>query len=129
MARGARVRGNQTADRKADAPLVRSEGKTSMTPVAQLVATSAVKAFVNIRRLFRRRGRALIEARTRRMSYEIEFQSRVNTYRQANGMPPLSIEDFARPLLTARRQGTLTWSHSFMPPRFLAAELLHEISI
>jgi hypothetical protein len=64
-----------------------------MTAVAQLVATSAVKAFVNIRRLFRRCRRALIEARTRRMSHEIEFQSRVNTYRQANGMPPLSVED------------------------------------
>jgi hypothetical protein len=64
-----------------------------MTAVPQLVATSAVTAFVNIRRLFTRCRRALIEARTRRMSHEIEFQSRVNTYRQANGMPPLSVED------------------------------------
>jgi hypothetical protein len=64
-----------------------------MTAVVQFVATSAVKAFVNIRRLFGRSRRALIEARTRTMSHEIEFQSRVNTCRQANGMPQLSVED------------------------------------
>jgi hypothetical protein len=64
-----------------------------MIAIAQLVAISAVKAFVNIRRLFRRCRCALIEARARRISHEIEFQSRVNTYRQANGMPPLNAED------------------------------------
>jgi hypothetical protein len=64
-----------------------------MTAVAHLVTTSAVKAFVKIRRLFRRCRRALIVARARRVSHEIEFQSRVNTYRQANSMPPLSVED------------------------------------
>jgi hypothetical protein len=64
-----------------------------MTAVAQLVASSAVKAFVNVKRLCGPDVRALIEARTRRIEHEIEFQGRVNTYRRANGMPPLNLED------------------------------------
>jgi hypothetical protein len=90
--RGAReYRGNQTVDRKRTRPS--HEGKTSMTAVAQLVASVAVKAFVTIKRLFRRCRSALIKARVRRISHEIEFRSRVNTYRRANGMPPLNLED------------------------------------
>ena len=64
-----------------------------MTSVTHFTASPAVKALASIKSLVGRCVRAVMAARTHRIRHDIEFHRRLNAYRRANGMPPLSPEN------------------------------------
>ena len=61
-----------------------------MITVTHPVASLAFKAAVKVKRLFQRFVQAVMDARMRKIRHEIEFHRRLNDYRRANNMPPLS---------------------------------------
>ena len=65
-----------------------------MIAVTHSVASFALKAAVNAKRLIRRFVRALMEAKMRGIQHEIEFHRRLNDHRRAIGLTSLSREDF-----------------------------------
>ena len=65
-----------------------------MIAVTHPVASRAVHALANVKRLFRRCECALVEAKKRRIQHKIEFHRRLDHYRHANAMPLLNWEDF-----------------------------------
>ena len=62
--------------------------------MSAVIASLAVKAALNAKRIVQRFVRVLMEAKMRRLEHEIEFHRRLNDHRRAVGLPPLSQEDF-----------------------------------
>lgn len=61
-----------------------------MTAVTHAAVTSAVRLFGKAKRLFQRSMRAVIEARMRRIQYELQFRRSFDAYRAGKGIPPLN---------------------------------------
>lgn len=61
-----------------------------MITITHPVASLAFKAAVKVKSLFQRFVQAVMDARMRQIRHEIEFHRRLNDYRRANYMPPLS---------------------------------------
>lgn len=58
--------------------------------ITHTAATSAVRLFRKARRLLQRSMRAVMEARMRRVQYELQFRRSFDAYRAGKGIPPLN---------------------------------------
>jgi hypothetical protein len=69
--------------------LAKLTGETSMVAVSRSTVSFASAILVKAKRLFLCAIRAMMEARMRRIQYELQFRRSFDAYREGKGIPPL----------------------------------------